>query len=319
MARWGDVWSMNNRVQLYEKPQAEKIYLIAGWRQWADAGSISSNLPEYLIDYTNATKIGEINSDGFYLFQIPGTHYLFRPEIELKNGYRKSLSSKKNEFFYTENEGTGLVIFLGDEPHLNVEGYAQAFFEAVIELDVARVAGLGGVYGEMPFDRDREVSCVYSLPKMKAELESYAVRFSNYEGGATISTYLIDKAEALNIEFFAFYSFVPAYDFSPSDGEEPQGVRIENDFKAWYDLMRRLNHMLDLHLDLSDLAQQSNELMSTMEEKLTQLEQTMPDLPIRQYLTKLEETFREQSFMPLGDVWERELGDLLEDLDDDAA
>ena len=58
----------------------------------------------------------------------------------------------------------GLVIFLGEEPHLNVFRYAELFFDAVETLGVKRVIGLGGVYGALPFDKDRDISCVYSLP-----------------------------------------------------------------------------------------------------------------------------------------------------------
>ena len=90
------------------------------------------------------------------------------------------------------DEEKGLLIFLGDEPHLRVDHYATAFFEAARELDVKRITAVGGVYGSMPYDKDREVSCIYSLQRMKAELTNYAVKFSNYEGGATIGSYLVD-------------------------------------------------------------------------------------------------------------------------------
>ena len=101
---------MDELVELSHVPVADEIYMIVGWRQWADAGAISSGLPEYLIKWTSATKIGEIKPDGFYLFQVPGTHHLLRPEIKLEDGYRKELRVKKNEFFYTGDEHKGLVI-----------------------------------------------------------------------------------------------------------------------------------------------------------------------------------------------------------------
>ena len=154
---------MDDLVELWEKPVAEEKYMIAGWRQWADAGDVSSGLPQYLIEQTGARKIGEIKHDGFYLFQVPGTHHFMRPEIKLSEGYRQELRSQQNEFFYADFDRKGLLIFLGDEPHLNVERYAEAFFDVVKELGVRRVVAVGGVYGAMPYDKDREVSCVYSL------------------------------------------------------------------------------------------------------------------------------------------------------------
>ena len=304
---------MDDLVELWEKPIAQGKYMIAGWHQWADAGAVSSGLPQYLIDQTGARKIGEIKPDGFYLFQLPGTHHLLRPEVKLNEGYREELKPRRNEFFYSEDDRKGLLIFLGEEPHRNEERYAEAFFSAVEDLGVRRVAVVAGVYGAMPYDRDREVSCVYSLRGMKDELAKYAVKFSNYEGGATIGVYLADRAEQRGIELLVFYALVPAYDFSQLSIRF-EGMRIEKDFKAWYDLMRRFNHMFDLGIDLSDLKKRSDELISSMDSKIDELERTMPQLKVREYIEKLTTDFTEIPFMPLSDVWERELGDLFEDM-----
>jgi len=306
---------MDELVKLWQKPVADEIYMVAGWHQWADAGNISSGLPEYLIEQTGAKKIGEISADGFYLFQIPGAHHFLRPEVKLKEGYRQDLTQRHNRFYYTGDEKKGLVIFLGDEPHLNADRYAGAFLDAAQALRVRRVAALGGVYGAIPYDKDRQVSCVYSLRRMKDELADYAVRFSDYEGGATIGTLLVDRAEARGVEIIELYAFVPAYDFGQY-ADQFQGVRIENDFKAWYDLMRRLNHMFDLGLDLSDLQRQSAELISALDAKIEELESKLPQLNVREYMEELAKDFTERSFMPLDDVWERELGDLFSDLSD---
>ncbi|MBE2198764.1 MAG: PAC2 family protein [Anaerolinea sp.] len=306
---------MNDLLILHEKPKTETLYMLAGWRQWADAGSISSGLPRYLIQEARARKVGEIKPDGFYLFQIPGTHHLLRPTIQLQDGYRQSFSSRRNEFFYTGNAQSGLLIFLGDEPHMNVEQYAALFLQAVQEFGVKRVISLGGVYGAMPYDKERQISCLYSLPEMKMELEAYALRFSDYEGGATIGTYLVDQAEPLHIEMVDLYAFVPAYDFAQSP-IQPQGISVENDFKAWYDVMRRFNHMTGLGIDLSDLQQRSDELIEALDEKIAEVEAEMPQLSVREYMENLDTEFVEQPFMPLADVWDEGLDDLFDNLDE---
>src|SRR6476620_1578478 len=134
---------MHPLVELQEIPVADEMYMLAGWRHWADAGSTSSELPPYLIDQLNARQIGRIRNDGFYLFQIPGMHHYLRPEIKLEDGYRKELRYQRNEVYYTTVGRKGLVIFLGDEPHLNAETYAEAFFDVAEALNVKRVIGLG--------------------------------------------------------------------------------------------------------------------------------------------------------------------------------
>jgi len=299
---------MDDLVEIWEIPVAEEKCMLAGWHQWADAGAVSSGLLQYLIHHVGARKIGQIKPDGFYLFQIPGTRQFLRPEIKLEEGYRKKLKTSQNEFFYRDDRRKGLIVFLGDEPHLDAERYADAFLDAAQVLGVKRVAALGGVYSEVPYDKDREVTCIYSLPRMKDELSKYAVKFSDYEGGVSIGTYIADRAERRGIEYAVFYASVPAYDFQQL-ATAIQGVGVETDFKAWYDLMRRLNHLFGLNVDLAELEKQSAELSAAMDARLDELESQTPQ--VREYMEKVTASFEERPFMPL-DVWERELGDLLE-------
>jgi predicted ATP-grasp superfamily ATP-dependent carboligase len=296
---------MNELIELWERLTVK--YMIAGWHQWADAGAISSALPQYLIEQTGARKIGSIRPDGFYLFQIPGAHHLLRPIVKLNEGYREELRQRRNEFFYA---GDAFLIFLGEEPNQREAQYAEAFFDAAEELGVERIAAVAGVYGPVPYEKDRDVSCVYSLPEMKDDLAQYAVRFSNYEGGATISTYLADAAESRGIEFFAFYAFVPSYDFSTrSLALHP--VAVEKDYKAWYDLMKRLDRMFDLGMDFSDLQNKSESLIATWASKIEHLAQTMPHLHVKDYMEKVNADFAtKDSADTLSDVWEDALRDI---------
>ncbi len=305
---------MDDRVHLWETPAAKEKVMIAGWHQWADAGSISSGLPAYLIQKLEARKIGEISRDRFFLFQMPGAHHLLRPEVHTKEGVVQEMRVIKSELHYAEFGEKGLVIFLGEEPHVNEEEYAEAFLDVAEALEVGRIMAVGGVYGAMPFNKDRDISCVFSMEEMRKEMEEYAVRFSNYEGGTTIGSYLAYHAGQRNVEYICFHGFVPAYDFGqvmlPA-----QSVRIEDDVKAWYDILRRADFMFHLGIDLSELRIQSDELTTSMEEQMEELARQAPQLDVHAYMQKLEEEFTENPFMPLDDVWERELGDLLDDLE----
>jgi predicted ATP-grasp superfamily ATP-dependent carboligase len=303
---------MDELVELIEIPAVDEVYMIVGWNQWADAGAISSGLPAYLVDHLKADKIGEIKPDGFYLFQVPGTHDLLRPQIRLHEGYRQELRAHENEFFYAELGGKGLVIFIGEEPHQNHERYAEALLDAVEALGVRRVVAVGGVYGAMPYDKDREISCVYSLPRLKAELERYAVKFSNYEGGSTIGTYMVDRAEYRDIEFLVFYGFVPSYDFSELS-MLLSGMRIENDYRAWFELLKRVNFMFGMDVDLEELEIESEELTASMDQQIAELDEQAPRLKVHEYLERLASEFTERPFMPMDDLWTRELRDLFDE------
>jgi hypothetical protein len=301
---------MNDLIDLWEKPTAAK-YMIAGWYQWADAGEVSSGLPHYLIDEIGARHIGEMNPGGYYLFQFPGTHDLLRPMVTLEEGYRVRMEERRNAFYLAREGEDSFLIFIGDEPHTNVEQYTDVFLDAVEALSVERVAIVAGVNGPMPYDKDREISCLYSLPEMKEELEGYAVRLSNYEGGATIGAYVADRAEEHGIEVVAFYAMVPAYDFS-SHSSSVQRISAEEDYKAWYDLMHRIDYMFALDLDLADLERRSGELVAAWDSRIAQLEKKMPGV-VGPYMAEVNKEFTERSFDPLGRAWEDALSDLFDD------
>lgn len=302
-------------LELLETPQADEVYMLAGWRQWADAGSVSSGLPEYLIQRTKAKRIGTLGPDGFYLFQFPGTHDLVRPVVKFDQGYPESLDIPKNEIFYSGNQRRGLVFFIGDEPHMDVERYTQAFLQLAEKMKVKRIIGFGGVYGELPYDKERMVSSSYSLRYLKEELNQLALTFSDYHGGASIGSYICRRAGEKGMEYVAMYAFVPMYDFS-AISQLGNTVRIENDYMAWLGIMRRVNYMLKLEFSLKDLERRTKRLLQLFDEKVEELERNNPQLGVRNYLQQLSEGFTETPFEPLEDVWEEELNRLINKFDD---
>jgi proteasome assembly chaperone (PAC2) family protein len=303
---------MSDAVDLWEIPEADEIYMLAGWWQWADAGSISSGLPQYLIKKTQARQIGTIRPDGFYLFQIPGAHHLIRPVVKFEEGYPKSLEGQRNEIYYTTVGRKGLVFFVGDEPQMDVERYTEAFIHVVRTLNVRRVVGFGGVYGELPYDKERWVHGIYSMLHLKDELGSLAVELSDYQGGSSIGTYICRRAGEQDLEYVAFYAFVPTYDFS-NITQIGSTIRLENDFMAWLGVMRRVNYMLNLDIDLSGLERRSERLVKLLNDKVEELDNTAPQLGVKEFMAGLSEDFTETTFEPLDDVWEDELRRLFDD------
>lgn len=302
--------------EFWKKPETEEMYMIVGFRQWADAGSVSSALPQYLVTQSGAEAIGRISPDGFYLFQVPGMHDLMRPVVKYEDGLPVSLDTQRNDFYYTGDRQHGVVIFMGDEPHMDVERYVSALLGAARRLGVRRIVGLGGVYGELPYDKERMVSCSYSLPRMKDELERMAVVLSDYNGGGSIDSVIAKRAGEQGMEFLAMYAMVPAYDFSLVT-QSPNSVRIENDYAAWLGVMRRINYMLKTAFDLTDLERKSRHLEELVRTKIEEIEAAAPQLGVTEYMQKLSEDFTEMIFNPLDEVWDEELRRLLNRLDDD--
>lgn len=242
-------------VILREKPEAK--YMIAGWRrQWSDGGEISSGLPRYLIDKLGAREIGEFGPEVgkmCFPFQVPGTHGAYRPRVAYEDGLPSRAMHRRNYFFST---GDGLIIFLGEEPWMRLDIYGQAFFSAVKQLGIQKTVAVEGYNGAAPPDVERNVSCVYSQPHMKEELDRYALRYSNYgsrgRSGPTIGMALISIAhdQYPDVEMFRLGAMAPMFPFLTSNNEP---VGITRDHRAFYDIMRRLKFMFSLDIDLSEL------------------------------------------------------------------
>ncbi|MFB3119822.1 MAG: PAC2 family protein [Stenotrophomonas maltophilia] len=263
---------MADELVIFEQKPAAN-YLIAGWRrQWSNGGRISSGLPRYLIEKLSAKKIGELGpqiSTMCYPFQVAGTHDAFRPVAAFQEGLPSESMHRENYFF---DAGNGLIIFLGEEPWYRLDIYVQGFFEAIKELGIKQTVAVEGVNGPAPPDLERRITCAYSKATMKEDLERFGLQFSSYgsEGrrGPTIGMAMVSVAhfEYPDIEMFRLGAMAPLYPLLSSNNQQ---LGITRDHRSFYDIMRRLNAMFDLTIDLNELQSladtESRELQTNLE------------------------------------------------------
>ncbi|MBI3158179.1 MAG: PAC2 family protein [Chloroflexi bacterium] len=298
---------MSERFEFWETPKGKDTVLLAGWRHWVDGGAVSSGLPEYLIERMQARPIGRLAADDYYLFQLPGFQPFLRPIIQHEDGHPKALHLPRNEFHHAEVGGRSTVIFIGDEPHLNAERYVQDLLEAARTLEVKQVVMFGGIYAEVPYDRERLFTAIYSLPALRERAGSLAVDLSNYQGPSSISSYLCKRAGEQGLPLLGLYAFCPIYQFSDEETDLSETIHIENDHMAWLGAMRRVNHFLGAEFNLDDLEEKARQEVEAVKKRLDRLEHEHPELGVTEYMERLSSQFEERAFSPLEDVWEDEL------------
>ncbi len=254
-----------------EKPAAQ--YLIAGWRrQWSNGGRISSGLPRYLIEKGGAKKVGELGpqiSTMCYPFQVAGTHDAFRPLAAFKDGLPSASMHRENLF---HDAGNGLMVFLGEEPWYRLDLYVKGFFQAAMELGIKQIAAVEGVNGPAPPDLERRITCAYSKPEIKEDLDKYGLQFSSYGSdgrrGPTIGMAMVSAAhyEYPDIEMFRLGAMAPLYPLVASNNQQ---LGITRDHRSFYDIMRRIKAMFALDIDLDELRklgeEESQELQQALE------------------------------------------------------
>ena len=214
---------------------------------------------------------------------MPGQLSL-RPHIRIEDGLLKEHDSPENQFFYWINPhaDNDLILFLGTEPSLNWEEYAEGILGAAEEFAVARIYLLGGVLDKTPHTREPGVSCTCSSPELKEEMRKYGVEFANYDGPGRFGTTLLyvcqNRGEQM-VSITARVTYYPEFN-----------IMIPRNPKAMRALVKRLRPLLHLDLDLSDLDKEAEEL----EAKLGFM--ASHNAQFRAYVEQLERDFIEVKY-----------------------
>ena len=118
---------------------------------------------------------------------------------------------------------------------------------------------------------------------MKPRFEAYGMKFSDYEGPASVITYLTTRAKEEGIEMASLVATIPAY----VQGANPKCIVATT---------RRLAGILGIHVNLDDLQTTADEF----EKKLSELVQEQPELA--ENIVKLEQDYDNEIFGEMGDL-----------------
>ena len=271
-------------LDIYKRPKLHNPRMLLGLSGWMNGGEVSTGTIKYLIDKLGGQKFAEIGPEGFYIYNFPGpmeTTALFRPHTKIKNGLITSYEVPTNAFFY--NEANNLVLFSGKEPNLRWDEFAECIFSLCSEFGVKMIYFIGSVAGLVPHTREPRIFCSVSDAKLKETFQRYGVKFTNYEGPASIITYLTAGSSERGLSMVSLVATIPAY----VQGNNPKCIEAAT---------RRLTGILGLQIKLGDLRTTSDEF----EKKLNEVVQEQPELVSN--IRKLEEDYDNE-------IFNKEMGD----------
>jgi len=270
-------------IVFLEKPKLRQPHLVCSISGWVDGGEAATGSTRYLVRKLGANLFAEIPLEKFHIFQVPGQLTL-RPQIKIEDGLLKEHVFPKNQFFYWVNPHTeyDLILFLGTEPNLNWEEYSEIILNMAKEYSVVRIYALGGVLDKTPHNRESGVFCACSSKQLREEIQKYGMQSSNYEGPGSFSTtllYFCQRKRMPMVSMTARASYYPEFN-----------IVIPRNPKAIKALVIRLNSLLRLNLDISDLEREGEEL----EAKLDFMASHNPEF--RNYIEELEKEFVEVKY-----------------------
>ncbi len=278
---------LSDKLSIIRRPELHNPRLLLGLSGWMDGGEVSTGTVRCLIDKLGARAFAQIDPNGFYISSFPGpmeVTALFRPHTKITEGLIESYDNPTNTFF--SSESSDLILFEGKEPNLNWEEFGECIFSLCEEFGVKIIYFIGSVAGLVPHTREPRLFCSVSHPELKETFQHYGVKFANYEGPASIITYLTANARKRGINMVSLVATIPAY----VQGNNPKCIEA---------VTRRLAGMLELDIELGDLTAISDEF----EKKLGDVVEEQPELESN--IHKLEEDYDSE-------IFNNEMGDLRE-------
>ena len=244
------------QLTLHARPTMRDARLVLGFTGWMDGGEVSTGTIQTLVRKLDAKLLAEIDSEDFYILNFPGSmevSALFRPHIKIQDGLLTVYEGPANTFYYSRPHR--LILFSGKEPNLKWAGYARCLLEVVERFDVSAIYFIGSVAGLVPHTREPRLYSTVSSEQLKADLEKLGVRFSNYEGPGSFSTYLLKLCAQRSLPMATLVAEIPAY------------VQGRN-FRCIEAVTRRLAAILGIPIELDDLRRLSDQLEERLDEAL---------------------------------------------------
>lgn len=259
--------------------------MIMAFTGWMDGGDVSTGTVEHLVEQLQAERIGELDSDPFYILNFPGSMEIaamFRPHGKIEEGMVTEFQMPANEIYCAPQQN--LVLWSGREPNMHWRDYAECIFETARRLNVTSLCFVGSVGGLVTHTREPRIGCSVSNTALKHALEPYAVRFTGYEGPVSIVTYLLSEAAKRKVDMISLVAEIPAY----VQGRNPKSIEA---------VTRTICGLLALPMDLDGMRAESDDWEKRVTEAVEEQEE------LAEHVRKLEAAYDDE-------VFDTQMGDL---------
>lgn len=260
---------------LPKMPGARMVLALDGWM---DGGEVSTGTVGWLIDQLDATEIAHMQPDPFYLVNFPGSMEvtaMFRPHVDINDGLISEYQEPTNTFFASREHN--LILFQGEEPNNAWQLYSECVFHVAREVGVESVYFIGSFGGVVPHTRETRLFATVSDAKLKPALETLGIKFSNYEGPASVATHLLTRAGAAGLSMVNLSAEIPAY---------IEGINA----KSIEAVARKLAAILDLSLSFEKLRKTSDQWERKLNKAVARKEELI------EHIRKLEEDYDHEVF-----------------------
>jgi proteasome assembly chaperone (PAC2) family protein len=261
-------------LSVKEHPALDDATLLLALTGWMDGGLVSTGTVGRIMDGRDIVQVGHIQAEPFYLYNFPGSMdiaALFRPQVKLTDGLIEGDLGLPTNIFHVD-AAANLVFFLGREPNMLWQTFADCIFKMCDKLGVKRIIFMGSFGGTVPHTREPRMYGAVSHAHLRPILAKHGLRLSNYEGPAGFSTLLLAQSPSRKIEMLSLVAEIPGY----LEGMNPRSIEA---------VTRRLAGLLSQPVDLESMRKASNEW------ELHVTEAVEKDSELAETVQKLEEQY----------------------------
>ncbi len=231
-------------------PALRRPVMIAAFGGWNDAGDAASSAVEHLALTWDAIDLREIDGDDFYDYQAT------RPTISHVDGVTRRIAWPSTSVSYARRPDADrdVVFLLGPEPNLRWRAFCSQIVELAEALEVEMIVTLGALLADTPHTRPVPVS---ASAETSAAAKRFGLSASTYEGPTGVTGVLQDAFVQAGMPSISLWAAVPHYIAHPPNP------------KATVALLRRLEPIIEVPIDLGRLDQQAQDWQEDVDDMMS--------------------------------------------------
>ena len=235
-----------------EEPSLYHPKMVVAFAGWADVTHAGTSALSYLARKLKAKEFADINTEEFYDFTAN------RPTVIISRGVIQEVKMPASRFYYVMSQGHDLILFLGEEPNLKWNRYADSMLKFVSYWEVDRIYLLGGLYDRVTHTLETKITGVASQPHLTKTLKKHNIETLDYHGPSSIYSLILATCKERGIEATSLWGHVPFY------------IRAETNPLTCLALLNKLIELLEIKLDLADMEAMAKQFSSKLDQLMTQ-------------------------------------------------
>ncbi|GAA3689683.1 filament polymerization regulator ParJ [Arthrobacter ginkgonis] len=213
--------------------------MVAAFEGWNDAGEAASGAVRMLAKAWGARKVGRLSEDDYYDYQFS------RPTVRRTPTGRSSISWPSARLSRAQVPGTGVDVLLvrGVEPTYRWKAFTAELLARAAGENVVAVLLVGALLVDVPHTRPLPATLTSDNERLRKDLGAEA---ATYEGPTGILGVLAEAATTAGLPTASIWGAVPHYVAQPPSP------------KAMLAIVKRLEEVLNMHLDVHELTEDAD-------------------------------------------------------------